>query len=276
MKNFSLKALGAFVIAAGLVVFGIAGPALAAPIVSPSVTTTGLVQGQTNPNPIVISMTTPTGSSGANVTIPSDWTWAQTMSGTQTTCVAPVQVSGFTATFCRYGISPYSLDLYASNNTSLIASGTTVTITIGAGALNVGSATDFVLAFQNGPTVVDTATVSVSASANKTVTFNSNGGAGAMTNQSASTATALSANSFTRSGYTFSGWNTAANGSGTAYADGASFPFSANTTLYAQWSATLANTGINSASGISLLVGGLSLALVGAELFMIARRKRSN
>lgn len=40
--------------------------------------------------------------------------------------------------------------------------------------------------------------------------------------------------------------------------------------------AELANTGINSASGISLLAGGLSLALVGAELYMIARRKRSN
>jgi DNA-binding beta-propeller fold protein YncE len=40
-------------------------------------------------------------------------------------------------------------------------------------------------------------------------------------------------------GYNFTGWNTAADGSGTNYSDGASFPFSANTTLYAQW---LANT----------------------------------
>jgi uncharacterized repeat protein (TIGR02543 family) len=39
-----------------------------------------------------------------------------------------------------------------------------------------------------------------------------------------------------RSGYTFSGWNTAANGSGTAYAAGSTFSTgSANVTLYAQW-----------------------------------------
>lgn len=38
----------------------------------------------------------------------------------------------------------------------------------------------------------------------------------------------------------------------------------------------LANTGINTAAGIFLLVGGASLALVGAELLLIARRKRSN
>lgn len=67
------------------------------------------------------------------------------------------------------------------------------------------------------------------------VTFNSNGGTGSMSNQTANTATALTSNSFTRPGYTFAGWNTAANGSGTAYADGASYSFSSSTTLYAQW-----------------------------------------
>ena len=38
-------------------------------------------------------------------------------------------------------------------------------------------------------------------------------------------------------GYTFSGWNTAADGSGTGYGDEASYAFTASTTLYAQWSA---------------------------------------
>ena len=68
-----------------------------------------------------------------------------------------------------------------------------------------------------------------------TVTFDSNEGTGTMSNQSASTATALTSNSFTRSGYTFAGWNTEADGSGTDYADGASFAFTANDILYAQW-----------------------------------------
>ena len=46
-----------------------------------------------------------------------------------------------------------------------------------------------------------------------TVTFNKNDGSGTTTTQSnvpANTATALTANSFTRSGYVFDGWNTAA------------------------------------------------------------------
>ena len=58
-----------------------------------------------------------------------------------------------------------------------------------------------------------------------------------MSPQVANVPTALTANTFTRAGYTFSGWNTAANGSGTAYANGATYSFAADLTLYAQWSA---------------------------------------
>ena len=67
------------------------------------------------------------------------------------------------------------------------------------------------------------------------VTFNANSGQGTMPAQSAARATNLSANTMTYSGYNFAGWNSAANGSGTPYADGASFPFTADTVLYAQW-----------------------------------------
>ncbi len=73
-----------------------------------------------------------------------------------------------------------------------------------------------------------------------TVTFNGNGStSGTMANETNSAPTALSTNTFTRSGYSFTGWNTAANGTGTAYADGAAYPFSASVTLYAQWSAVV-------------------------------------
>ena len=68
------------------------------------------------------------------------------------------------------------------------------------------------------------------------VTFDGNGGSGSMSAQTSSSATNLIANAFTRAGYTFAGWNTAANGSGTPYANSASYPFTANATLYAQWS----------------------------------------
>lgn len=74
--------------------------------------------------------------------------------------------------------------------------------------------------------------------ASYTVTFDANGGTGSMSNQTASSATNLTSNSFTRTGFSFAGWNTAANGTGTAYANGASYAFTANATLYAQWSAS--------------------------------------
>lgn len=45
--------------------------------------------------------------------------------------------------------------------------------------------------------------------------------------------------------YTFSGWNTLQGGGGTAYADEASYPFTANVTLYAQWSTSRRSRGFN-------------------------------
>ncbi len=66
-------------------------------------------------------------------------------------------------------------------------------------------------------------------------TFNSNGGSGTMPNQTAGVPTNLATNTFTRTGYTFAGWNTEEDGSGTPYAEGASFDFSADTPLFAQW-----------------------------------------
>ncbi|MDG1476949.1 MAG: InlB B-repeat-containing protein, partial [Vicingaceae bacterium] len=69
-----------------------------------------------------------------------------------------------------------------------------------------------------------------------TVTFNGNGSdGGSMSNQTASSSTALTSNSYTQTGCTFIEWNTANDGSGTSFADGATYSFSANITLYAQW-----------------------------------------
>jgi uncharacterized repeat protein (TIGR02543 family) len=82
-----------------------------------------------------------------------------------------------------------------------------------------------------------------------TVTFDANGGTGSMSSQSANTSTALTLNSFTMTGYTFTGWNTAANGSGTSYANGASYDFTANITLYAQWTINTYTVTFNSNGG---------------------------
>ncbi len=50
------------------------------------------------------------------------------------------------------------------------------------------------------------------------------------------TVTVLGGGTLTRDGYTFAGWNTASDGTGTAYAVGDSFPMgTADVTLYAQW-----------------------------------------
>jgi uncharacterized repeat protein (TIGR02543 family) len=68
-----------------------------------------------------------------------------------------------------------------------------------------------------------------------TVTFNSNYGTATTLTQTAGFPTNLTLNSFTKSGYTFSGWNTLSDGTGTSYSDGASYSFSSSTTLYAQW-----------------------------------------
>lgn len=75
-----------------------------------------------------------------------------------------------------------------------------------------------------------------------TVTFEANGSAeypveGTMATQTvtAKKDTALNANTFTRKGYNFLNWNTAADGTGTSYADGATVNLSENTILYAQW-----------------------------------------
>ncbi len=66
------------------------------------------------------------------------------------------------------------------------------------------------------------------------VTFLANGGSGTMASQSAISATALTANAFTKSSSTFAGWSLTSGGS-LAYADGASYDFTANITLYALW-----------------------------------------
>ena len=70
-----------------------------------------------------------------------------------------------------------------------------------------------------------------------TVTFDSNGGEGAVEVQNVpeKTPTALKANAFTRTDYSFSGWNTKADGSGTAYADKGKITLTADIILFAQW-----------------------------------------
>ena len=73
-----------------------------------------------------------------------------------------------------------------------------------------------------------------------TLTYNANGGEGSAPDaQSANkwTAVTVAKNTFTRSGYSFAGWNTQADGSGEDYAAGDAFQLTGqDAVLYAQWS----------------------------------------
>lgn len=288
MHKFSLKALGATIVALALSIAGVAAPSNAASLTSFTATSaTALAAGQTNASPIVLTFVAPTALTAAtNAQVNVNITGATGLPGSYAACGSSVSASVSSTPASTYDnscTSPSTSRIYIDQQTSGVQANATWTITIAAGALTIGAGPNvsfFVSTSDgsfSGPTIRDTGSALLAVSgSSSTVTFNSNGGTGTTASQTASTATALTANAFTRSGYTFSGWNTAADGSGTAYANGASYAFTSSTTLYAQWAATLANTGISSAAGISLLVGGLSLALVGSEMFIISRRKRSN
>ena len=99
--------------------------------------------------------------------------------------------------------------------------------------------------------------------ANITVDFDANGGEGTMPTWTGKPNTSfdLPKNTFTREGYTFTGWNTAADGTGAAYADKAPVKFSENTALYAQWTQDPvitfdANGGIGTMDSVKIVNGG--------------------
>ena len=77
-----------------------------------------------------------------------------------------------------------------------------------------------------------------------TVNYNANGGSGAPDAQTKDGGIDLTLSSTvpTRTGYTFAGWNTQADGNGTPYAAGANYSANAAVTLYAQWTPTYTAT----------------------------------
>ena len=108
-----------------------------------------------------------------------------------------------------------------------------------------------------------------------TVTFIANGGEGTMAAETFEYGQTLNltANVFTRASYTFTGWNTAADGSGDAYADGASVTITEDLTLYAQWTKSSFNISITAGEHgtVQALSGGTPVqsALPGEEITLI-------
>ena len=140
---------------------------------------------------------------------------------------------------------------YSLDATSL-AAGNTINASTGAVTYVAGwSGTSTITASAAGTSGPATATHTVSHVC-YTVTYNANGGTGtvAATSHVAGTSTTLAANSYSRDGFTFLGWNTAENGSGTFYLAGASYTVNADITLYARWATTAP------APGFKIWVGG--------------------
>ena len=175
------------------------------------------------------------------------WTYTLTVSNaiTQTSPTTGVTTSRASSTFAPGPITvvnntgAVTFDTTESSTGLKVSSAGLITTT---GALVAGfytvSGTD---RDASGNAGIWTYTLTVS---NPTVTvfFTPNGGKGTMAVELDSTPTALTINQFTRAGYTFTKWNTAANGSGVSYANGTIYPFATSTTLYAQWKAGKAAT----------------------------------
>lgn len=107
--------------------------------------------------------------------------------------------------------------------------------------------------------------------------YDSNGGNGSMDsrNQESGSTVTVADNRFTRDGFTFTGWNTSPNGTGTDYKPGNALTVTADTTLYAQWSrvpeTTLPDTG-GHATHMPSIIGGVVTAAALALAVMARRR----
>jgi uncharacterized repeat protein (TIGR02543 family) len=264
-------------------------PAHAATITNMTVTSTGaLTAGQPNVAPIVVTYTAPTAMPGdtnnSSYVALQGATWVVAPSNYQCGSIMSVTNDKGLSTNCltSNGSEVY-VQGYASNATNWPAN-TTWTFTFAANSVILPNAasllvnTDTFVAAQGGANYDDGSklvALSGYVAPSATVTFNANGGAGVIANQVSNVAAPLTTNVLSRSGYTFSGWNTAVDGSGTAYADGASYAFTASTTLYAQWTAVLAQTG-NQTEDILNYVAWLLMS--GSLLFaagLVTKKKQS-
>lgn len=107
------------------------------------------------------------------------------------------------------------------------------------------------------------------------VEFNANSGSGSMNPSLSGTDAALPSNTFTRTGFTLSSWNTNSTGTGTSYAPAAIFPYTtaSNTTLYAIWAPevpafTLSSATENATAGTN--ISGYSINSTGGAISSFA------
>ena len=162
---------------------------------------------------------------GGTIQQASSTSGATTTEASASYVIGPIVVDNAVGTV-TYVTTTLSGGLSVSQNGAITTSGTLV-----AGIYTV-SGTD---SDPSGASGTWTYSLTVSNVTTYAVTFSANGGTGTMATETENTPTALTLNAFKRSGYTFTKWSTAVNGSGSIYADGSTYPFTSSTTLYAQW-----------------------------------------
>lgn len=175
----------------------------------------------TTPTQVKVSIT-----SGLNIPndgYKSERSFTCTISGTSQTTV-----SGSISSANRYGVLTKAIKsaTYTFNRASTAQTKTIKTVLKGYGESTTSSCS---------------AKIDIPALAPATITFDANSGSGTVPtaiNTYVGVANTIPSNSLTRTGYTFNGWNTASDGSGTAYATGSTITPSGDVTLYAQWKTT--------------------------------------
>ena len=187
--------------------------------------------------------------------------WNTKADGTGTAYAAGASYSSNSAVtlYAQWTPVTYTISYTLNGGTVATANKTSYTIETANFTLNNPTKTGYAFAGwtgSNGTTKQTTVTIAKGSTGNKsytanwtantyTVAYNGNGNTGGSTASSShtyDTAKTLTSNGFSKTGYTFNGWNTKADGSGTSYANKASVTNLTSTnggtvTLYAKWTA---------------------------------------
>ena len=145
--------------------------------------------------------------------------------------------SSYTVTLSPTATSNLTVTMISQSPSVCTVSGMVVTI-IGPGNCTIRNVQGGNGTYAPAPTVEYTFVVSAAVS-NYTITYNGNGSTSgtnpANTTGNGGVTLATNSGSLAKTGYTLTGWNTLANGTGTHYATGASYSLTADVTLYAEW-----------------------------------------